>query len=405
MKKLALSLMLLASAGMAKAQCNLVTNGDFSAGGSGFSSDYTVSCGSPISLYPEGTYCVSLQANDHHNGFAPCNNGGNIMVVNGTTSQLSPGVYKSIWNQTVAVTPNTSYTFSVDAASVVAFSAGILRLSVNGSSSGTTTLNLTNCSWQTLTYVWNSGAATTATLNITDENLAPSGNDFALDNITFHTPAELNATSVQDADCSALGTGSITVTATPGYGPYTFTIASVAPTPYTASSGSVAGNTFTFTGLAPFFNYVINVTDGCGDVTTLSSSIAIDKKVAMAHMTGSTRNPCVNICIAAAAVPAHLAHGDYVGTCPGARMIYSNAPDDIQVVPNPNAGVFKINLPILESEASLMITDVQGRLIQHTAIAEDASAVDVNISQLGKGVYFISVSDVEHKYRTKFVVE
>lgn len=405
MKKITLGLLLAASAGLAKAQCNLVTNGNFTAGGSGFTSNYLERCESAISLYPEGTYCVSGQANDHHNGFAACNNGGNIMVVNGAVSQLSPGVYKSVWSQTIAVKPNRNYTFSVDAATVVNLSAAVLRLSVNGSSAGTSTLSLTNCSWQTLTYVWYSGSATTAVLNITDENTAPSGNDFALDNISFHTASVLTVLDVEDADCGST-TGSIKVKASIGDGPYSFTITSASSSvTYNASSGIVLDSVFTFLSLPSNTSYNISVTNGCGDVTTTSAIVRVGQKVAIAHRTGSAKNPCRNICVAAAAVPAHLGHGDQLGMCGPARMISANRPDDIQVVPNPNAGVFMLNLPFLETNASMQITDVQGRIIQKSEVAEDASSVDINISHLGRGVYFISVFDGDHSYRAKFVVE
>jgi flagellar hook assembly protein FlgD len=86
-------------------------------------------------------------------------------------------------------------------------------------------------------------------------------------------------------------------------------------------------------------------------------------------------------------------------------MSATAAEEAISIVPNPNNGVFQIQLPMLEAAANLIITDVQGKVVRKTTISQDQSSVDVNMSELGKGVYFINVSDGQHTYKAKFIAE
>jgi hypothetical protein len=67
-------------------------------------------------------------------------------------------------------------------------SASILDFSINGISVGTKTTNLANAgTWEGLSTTWNSGGATTATLELINRNTAAGGNDFAIDDINLST--------------------------------------------------------------------------------------------------------------------------------------------------------------------------------------------------------------------------
>lgn len=166
---------------------NLITNGDFGGGNSGFDSDYIYS---PGDLWPEGVYDVLDNPQTAHSNFAPCmdhTGGGNMMAVNGSaTANLN------VWCQTISVMPNTQYAFSAWLATLVASSPAQLQFSINGtplgpifSASGTT------CVWQNFYQLWNSGANSSATICIVNQNTAPSGNDFALDDIVFSPVCEV----------------------------------------------------------------------------------------------------------------------------------------------------------------------------------------------------------------------
>ena len=50
------------------------------------------------------------------------------------------------------------------------------------------------------------------------------------------------------------------------------------------------------------------------DVRCFAGNSSI-QKVTICHRTGSTKNPCVTLCVDESAVAEHMAHGDYMGTC------------------------------------------------------------------------------------------
>lgn len=166
---------------------NLVINGDFSGGNTGFSTDYAYVMdivGVQNEMVPEGTYTVINNPNLVHNGFAGCmdHTGGNgdMMVINGAAS------LQNIWCQTIAISPDTYYNVSAWVASVNSSSPAILQFSINGTPIG----NIINapstpCSWIPFNATWNSGSTTTAEICILNLNTAAGGNDFAIDDIAM----------------------------------------------------------------------------------------------------------------------------------------------------------------------------------------------------------------------------
>ncbi|MBX2891529.1 MAG: gliding motility-associated C-terminal domain-containing protein [Saprospiraceae bacterium] len=161
---------------------NLILNGDFESGNTGFDSDYIYS---PGNLWSEGTYDVIPNPQASHSNFAPCQDhtsgGGNMLVVNGA------GVAnQNVWCQTVAVNPNTQYVFSAWLTSVIAASPAMLQFSINGAPlGGIFSPPGGTCNWGNFFQTWNSGANGIATICIVNMNTALSGNDFALDDIVF----------------------------------------------------------------------------------------------------------------------------------------------------------------------------------------------------------------------------
>jgi hypothetical protein len=171
------------------AESNIVTNGDFSAGNSGFTSGYTYVADNPAvnnELWPEGYYSVGANARNFHPNFSALTKGhggsGNYMIVNGNTVNNIV-----VWQQTITVLPNTTYDFSAWLCSVHPLNPANLQFSVNGATIGTNftaTVDTLN-HWEQFYTTWLSGGSTSATISIVNKNIIANGNDFGLDDISF----------------------------------------------------------------------------------------------------------------------------------------------------------------------------------------------------------------------------
>ena len=177
-----------------------ILNGDFQSGNTGFTSGYLYFAqpGSPAngytnpksSLYDEGTYGVGTDPGAYHISWAHFGDHttgtGNMMIVNGN---ISGGT--AFWTETISVSANTNYIFSLWAASVyppgaAAIAPATLIISLDGATPIIFNLSTINTvgTWEQFSTMWNSGAGTTAVLSLYDSNLTVSGNDFALDDIS-----------------------------------------------------------------------------------------------------------------------------------------------------------------------------------------------------------------------------
>ena len=176
-------------AGAASA-AELLTNGDFEAGNTGFASGYSYRPldGTQVNLYPEGTYDVSANPNADHNLFSAFGDHttgrGLMMVVNGAQQ---PGTV--VWSESNLIgAANTQFTFDFWLASVYPASPADLQLLINGAAVQGATFQAEG--GQQITGVWQHFSYTGVTdvgglqnIALTNLNTEPSGNDFALDDM------------------------------------------------------------------------------------------------------------------------------------------------------------------------------------------------------------------------------
>jgi len=168
--------------GFNESSTNLIVNGDFSLGNSGFTSNYTYTT---TDLHPEGYYAVGKNPKSLHSDFSACGDHttgtGKMLIVNGN---VVPNI--KVWGQPITVKANTYYAFYAYVTPVHPTNPPVLQFSINGSVIGApfTSSNVT-CTWQKFYAVWYSGSITNANISIVNQNTIANGNDFALDDIKF----------------------------------------------------------------------------------------------------------------------------------------------------------------------------------------------------------------------------
>ncbi len=183
-----LALMATAQSAGAQTGGNLVINGDFESGNTGFTTGYALG-----DVSGPGAYTIGANPSTATGAFGDwCNCGdhtsgtGKLMIVNGATNASLP-----VWEEIVSVTPSTNYSFSYWGAEVDHDSSSLphLLLKINGRVIGSNNFPEyppdNGGKWQNYKFTWNSGSSQTADLILLDLNTDAPWNDFALDDISF----------------------------------------------------------------------------------------------------------------------------------------------------------------------------------------------------------------------------
>jgi gliding motility-associated-like protein len=271
---------------------NIITNGNFSAGNTGFTSAYNYATPNVT----EGQYFVGPNPQAWNGSLSNCpdhtTGNGNMMLVNG-----SPTPNVNVWRQTVTVTPNTNYAFSTWIQALWPPNPAQLQFSINGRSIGNTiTASLPTCTWTQFFTTWNSGNSTTANISIVNVNTQIQGNDFALDDISF-APVFIKRDSVKiSVDSPYVRTNNDTTICegrnvqlnTVGAQTYSWTPATG------LSNSNIANPTATPTSAA---QYIVTGTNANGCIAKDTINIAVNAKpsVTTSNDTSICRNTSVQL--------------------------------------------------------------------------------------------------------------
>jgi len=201
---------------------NLVENGNFEFGNTGFISDYV----NDGSLYP-GAYDVSSSSsffgtdiNDHSSCADPsAYTNSQFLLVNGKTTQPT-GTTSVIWEQTIDVKPESNYKFCANFKNLPQCRFDILpeiQVEINGNLYPWQVINTSTdpCDWQTIEECFTSDSeAVTVRIHLSEEGLG-DGNDLAIDDIAVQEKLSQNlAITVQHQGTDNEVTGSVNTLST-----------------------------------------------------------------------------------------------------------------------------------------------------------------------------------------------
>lgn len=169
--------------GLSPGPDNLITNGDFSAGNTDFTSGYSY-CNTAGCLITGDTYSVGVDPNFYNNAWVGADHTtgiGNFLIANGATTANTP-----VWCQTVTFEPNSYYIISFWLSSLDSLNPASIQLYIAGfpffspaSAPGNTN------TWVESNNTFQSGLLETTQVCLYDMNMSATGNNFGVDDFSI----------------------------------------------------------------------------------------------------------------------------------------------------------------------------------------------------------------------------
>ena len=189
----------------------LVVNGDFEAGNTGFTSGHTYKASGPLSsgqyTVPQSNQIPGINGQwactDHTSG-SPT---GKMLVVDGS---LNPPAITNVWRQNVTVVAGKTYTFSAWVNNLVIpaqnYNDPLVELYIDGKTVAGISLPENPDEWRRMCVQWTAPASGVKTLEVRTSRFDNVGNDFAVDDISFRScdpaPCQTAINVTQNQDCT-----------------------------------------------------------------------------------------------------------------------------------------------------------------------------------------------------------
>ena len=212
------------------------------------------------------------------------------------------------------------------------------------------------------------------------------------------TWGEVRYTVTNASGCKAFSSKSITVNAKPGVPTITYSAASAAiRSTFNVNGNFCVGKSFTVIGIPSGGSWAYtNATAGTITSGGLVTIIGVGSGAIVYTYTDA--NGCSNSrTMAGNTAVCPIPKGVSVS---GEGLVGSS---DFTMYPNPAKGFINLNIKTLVGAGSIVITDLYGKTVKTQALSMGTNTVD--IANLNKGIYFVSLITSEGKTTKKLVVE
>lgn len=161
---------------------NLVANGDFENGNSGFNSNYIFT----NTRNSDGQYGINTNASAWYSGLSctDCNDHGKTLPGNMLVADASGQSNYKVWSQTIQVVQDNTYSIEFWVNTYDPQVAARIELLINDRNGGTWTFSQQEIGkWKKLSTFWNAGKDSILNMQIVNSNLSLNLNRFAIDDI------------------------------------------------------------------------------------------------------------------------------------------------------------------------------------------------------------------------------
>lgn len=414
---------------------NLITNGDFEGGNSGFTSAYTYQAGSAAGSVNSGEYglLTSAEAQNVASIWSlNCPGWNKHLVVNATTE--TGGGNKLAWEQTIYFSRHNGGRFhfcgrftamrpcafgpksSVDITFGTTTSGGLLTFIP---STGGSVPVASGCNWTTFDQEFDLGSnVTSLTMRVfVDEGVGGDGNDIAMDNFSLvRLDSNTAASAIFNHSTSVPVNNTYNVTATAAglpaqgcrrYWQVSEVLTTATPGVYTTVSGT------TVTNPTAWQNLGTNTFVGYNGTGTLSGSapgvFQVGKLYRVIYgpdcscLIRRTSYQIVSVVQSMGrTMPVVVASGfvdDPAATTFGeARMNGLTGTDaDVKVFPNPTDNDVTIQVPAREHETTLKVLNLTGQELQSIRVQPAQTLLNVSLKELPSGMYLLHMTDASGK--------
>jgi hypothetical protein len=367
---------------------NKITNGGFESGNTGFTSTYTAYAGAQYATTPgnNGYYTVSNQGINQCQYFSttgvanqpslPPHSGGFYFIGDGATAA------SAVWSQTISgLTAGLVYKFQFYyAAADPDATHAVLQTAISGGTlTGSNVTATSATAWTQATYTF-TPTGTSATITISDLTATGStnGNDFYLDDMEFLEPCSVISSIIVQADCAL-------------------------PVELTDFNAQRKGTGAQLTwGTASEFNSAYFIVEKSLDGTSFSS---IGRVNAAGNSSSLRRYAFTDPSIANGITYYRLAQYDIDGTVHYSqiRALYKDGIGEVEIIPNPNNGVFVITLSnVGDVKSSIIVLNVLSQIVYESG-ESSSNYRNVDISNLPAGTYYVQVSTPEETVVKKVI--